>query len=60
MTVRYLSRPEIAARIGVQTDTLNRYRLPEPDAQIGPRLQGWLPETIGTWNDARPSRRNGQ
>ena len=56
-TTRYLSRPEIAARIGVQTDTLNRYRLPEPDAQIGPRLLGWLPETIDAWNDERPSRR---
>jgi predicted DNA-binding transcriptional regulator AlpA len=56
MTTRYLSRPEVAARIGVQTDTLNRYRLPDPDAQIGARLVGWLPETIDKWNEARPSK----
>ena len=54
--VRYLSRPEVAERIGVKPDTLNRYRLPEPDAQIGARLVGWLPETIDAWNAARPSR----
>jgi predicted DNA-binding transcriptional regulator AlpA len=55
-TVRYLSRPEVAARIGVKTDTLNRYKLPAPDAQIGARQIGWLPETIDAWNAARPSR----
>lgn len=52
---RYLSRPEVAERIGVKPDTLNRYRLPEPDAVIG-RLKGWLPETIDAWNANRPSR----
>lgn len=51
--VRYLSRPEIAERLGLHPDTLNRYKLPEHDAQIGPRLKGWLPETIDTWNDER-------
>ena len=55
--VRYLSRPEVAERIGVQPDTLNRYRLPPPDAQIGARLVGWLPETIDEWDRQRPSRR---
>lgn len=55
-TKRYLSRPEVAARIGVQPDTLNRYKLPPPDAQIGVRLIGWLPETIDEWNEARPGR----
>lgn len=55
-TVRYLSRPEVAARIGVAPDTLNRYKLPEPDAQIGVRQVGWLPETIDAWNAARPGR----
>ncbi|MFT4288184.1 helix-turn-helix transcriptional regulator [Nocardioides sp.] len=53
---RYLSRPEVAERIGVKPDTLNRYKLPEPDAQIGARLVGWLPETIDRWNRSRPSR----
>jgi predicted DNA-binding transcriptional regulator AlpA len=55
---RYLSRPEIAERIGVQKDTLNRYKLPEPDAQIGVRQLGWLPETIDAWNASRPSRQH--
>ena len=53
---RYLSRPEVAARIGVKNDTLNRYKLPPPDAQIGARLVGWLPETIDAWNAARPGQ----
>jgi len=55
--VRYLSRPEVAARIGVKPDTLNRYKLPPHDAQIGARLVGWLPETIDAWNARRPSKR---
>ena len=55
-TVRYLSRPEVAERIGVKKDTLNRYKLPLPDAQIGARQVGWLPATIDAWNAARPSR----
>jgi predicted DNA-binding transcriptional regulator AlpA len=54
--IRYLSRPEVAARIGVQKDTLNRYKLPPPDAQIGVRQVGWLPETIDAWQAARPGR----
>lgn len=54
---RYLSRPEVAARIGVKPDTLNRYRLPPPDAQIGSRLIGWLPTTIDAWHAKRPSQR---
>lgn len=55
--IRYLSRPEVAMRIGVKPKTLSRYRLPEPDAQIGIRQVGWLPETIDTWDAARPSKR---
>lgn len=54
--VRYLARPEVAERIGVAKDTLNRYRLPPPDAQVGVRQVGWLPETIDAWDAARPSR----
>jgi predicted DNA-binding transcriptional regulator AlpA len=49
---RYLSRPEFAERIGVKPDTLNRYKLPDPDALIGTR-QGWLPETIDAWQASR-------
>lgn len=55
--IRYLSRPEVAERIRVKPDTLNRYKLPEPDAQIGARQLGWLPETIDAWDEARPNKR---
>jgi predicted DNA-binding transcriptional regulator AlpA len=54
--IRYLSRPEIAARLGLAPDTLNRYKLPEHDAQIGARQRGWLPETIDAWDAARPGK----
>ena len=44
MTRRYLSRTEVAERIGVKPDTLGRYVLPGPDALIG-TTRGWLPST---------------
>jgi hypothetical protein len=53
----YLSRAEVAARIGVKPDTLSRYRLPEPDALIG-TVRGWLPATIDGWHANRRSVRN--
>ena len=53
--IAYLSRAEVAERIGVKPDTLGRYRLPEPDALVG-SIRGWLPETIDKWNAQRPSR----
>lgn len=53
----YLSRTEVAARIGVKPDTLGRYRLPEPDAMIG-TVRGWLPDTVDRWHDSRPRVRN--
>lgn len=52
---RYLSRAEVAERIGVAVGTLSRYRLPEPDVLVG-RARGWLPETIDAWNAQRPGR----
>ncbi|QDF18794.1 hypothetical protein SEA_SCENTAE_75 [Gordonia phage SCentae] len=55
----FLDRNEFAARIGVRPDTLSRYELPAPDAQIGkgPRAsKGWMPETIDAWNAARPGK----
>ncbi|RRD61347.1 AlpA family transcriptional regulator [Leucobacter sp. OH1287] len=55
--IRYLSRSEVAAILGVKPDTLNRYNLPEPDAMIG-RARGWLPETIEAWDASRPGRGN--
>lgn len=58
MTQRiYLSRSEVAARIGVKPDTLSRYRLPEPDALIG-TVRGWLPATIDGWHANRRSVRH--
>ncbi|WP_203236859.1 helix-turn-helix transcriptional regulator [Nocardia panacis] len=52
-----MSRPEVAEYIGVQRGTLNRYKLPPADAQIG-RVQGWLKETIDEWQQRRPGRGN--
>jgi hypothetical protein len=57
MTRKFLSRPEVARKIGVKPDTLNRYELPKEDALIG-TLKGWLPETIDIWNRARPGKGN--
>lgn len=53
--MRFLSRTEVADRIGVRAPTLSRYALPEPDAMIGD-VRGWLPETIDAWNSNRPGR----
>ena len=55
VTTRYLSRTEVAERIGVKPDTLGRYKLPEPDAVIG-NVRGWLPRTIDAWDRAMSSR----
>ncbi|WP_119696783.1 helix-turn-helix domain-containing protein [Microbacterium halotolerans] len=53
----YLSRKQVAERIGVAQTTLSRYKLPDPDATIGD-IRGWLPETIDTWNAGRPGSGN--
>ncbi|WP_228822173.1 helix-turn-helix transcriptional regulator [Nocardia farcinica] len=55
-TVRYLSAPELAERIGVQRTTLNRYKLPVEDALIGD-VRGWLAQTVDDWNARRPGKR---
>ena len=57
----YLSRSDLARRIGVQVGTLGRYALPEPDVYIGlegRRTMGWKAETIDEWNARRPGRGN--
>ncbi|MBG6085796.1 helix-turn-helix transcriptional regulator [Zhihengliuella flava] len=63
MTIRYLSLNGLAQRIGVSPHTAKKYadegRLPEPDALIGDGdrpTKGWLPETVDTWQGARPGR----
>lgn len=53
--IRYLSRSEFAARIGVVPSTMSRYRLPPHDAEIGD-VRGWLPATVDRWNATRPGR----
>lgn len=65
MTQHYLSLADVAARIGVTDGTMRSYSkkgmLPEPDALTGAgvrAIRGWLPETIDTWNAARPGRGN--
>lgn len=59
-TIRYLALPEVAEHLGLASGTLQRYRvegrLPPPDAQIGTRQVGWLPETIDEWQASRPGR----
>ncbi|NKS73151.1 hypothetical protein GS966_19935 [Rhodococcus hoagii] len=60
----YLSRIEVAERIGVAPDTLSRYKLPTPDVVVGPinedgslprgTVRGWLAATIDEWNANRP------
>lgn len=57
----YLSRAEVAELLGVTSDALSRYKLPEPDAYIG-STRGWRRDTIETWNANRPGQgwRKGQ
>lgn len=57
--IRYLSRGEIAERLGITLSTVKSYDqkgyLPAADAQVG-RNFGWLPETIDAWMESRPGR----
>lgn len=50
--IRYLSRSDAAARVGLAPETIRAYDkrgyLPAPDAMVG-RARGWLPETIDKW-----------
>ncbi|WP_433657827.1 helix-turn-helix domain-containing protein [Nocardia sp. CA-128927] len=60
----YLSRAQFAERIGVDSATLSKYKIPAPDVLVGPvnddgtvprgTTRGWLPETIDAWHAARP------
>lgn len=53
--IRFLSRKQVAERIGVKPDSLANYKLPPPDAMIGD-TRGWTAETIDEWNAARPGK----
>lgn len=53
MTIRFLSRGEIADHLGVTLATVKGYAsFPEPDVIVG-RNQGWALATIDAWRDAR-------
>ena len=62
----YLSQAQFAERIGVAPNSMGRYKLPPPDAVIGPvdddgtiprgTIRGWTAETIDAWHAARPGR----
>lgn len=53
--MNYLSRTQVAQRIGVTPGALSRYKLPPADAMIGD-VRGWLPETVDAWQTKRPGR----
>lgn len=55
--MKFLGRKGVAERLGVKTDSINGYDLPEPDAIIDSH-RGWLPETIDAWRATRPGRGN--
>lgn len=64
--LRYLNQAEFAERIGVESSSMGRYKLPPADAVTGPinpdgtlprgTVRGWLTSTIDEWNAARPGR----
>lgn len=56
MTLRFLSRGEIAEHLGVTLGTVKQYaNFPEPDVIVG-RNQGWAVETVDRWQRARLQR----
>jgi hypothetical protein len=55
VVIRFLSRTEVAERLGIKPDTLGRYKLPPPDAVIG-TVRGWTSETIDGWTSHGPAR----
>lgn len=55
-TQRYLSRQEVAERLGLKSHrSLSGIDLPVPDVIVGIH-SGWLPETIDAWHAERPGR----
>lgn len=55
--MRLWGRKEVAEYLGVKTDSINGYPLPEADEMIGTH-RGWYPDTIIEWNKRRPGRGN--
>ncbi len=55
--LHFMSRPEVAAYMGLKHRGLSGVAMPPPDAVMGSRRVGWLPATIGTWNTQRPGKR---
>lgn len=52
----YLSRAELARRIGLKSvRSLSGMELPPHDAVIGPH-KGWLASTVDEWHESRPGR----
>jgi hypothetical protein len=67
VSIQGLSIAAFAARVNLGVNTLKRYRqqhmLPKADVEIVRAdgtidAQGWLPETIDTWQAKRPGRGN--
>jgi predicted DNA-binding transcriptional regulator AlpA len=57
MTLRFLSRGEIAEHLGVTLGTVKQYAtFPEPDVIVG-RNQGWAVETVDRWAALRAAGR---
>ncbi|QZD97553.1 helix turn helix DNA binding protein [Gordonia phage LonelyBoi] len=53
MTLRFMSRGEIAEHLGVSLATVKQYKgFPEPDVVVG-RNQGWARETVDAWVRSR-------
>lgn len=55
--IKFWSRADVARFLGVKTDSINGYDLPDPDAMIG-KHRGWIPKTIEEWDESRPGRGN--
>jgi hypothetical protein len=55
--MKFWGRKEVAAFLGVKTDSINGYDLPPADAEIGSH-RGWTPRTIQEWAQSRPGRGN--
>ena len=54
--VHYLSRQEIAQRLGMRSmRSLSGIALPPHDVEVGVH-RGWLPATIDAWHAERPGR----